>query len=135
MITQIAHLALNVKDMERSLAFYCGGLGFPKAFEIEDDNGNPWIVYLKITDGMFLELFYGGEGENPSTGMATGFNHICLQCDRLHETVEQLREKGVEIDIEPNQGKDKNFQAWIHDPDGNKIELMEIHPDSPQASS
>ena len=30
---------------------------------------------------------------------------------------------------------DKNWQAWIHDPDGNKVELMMIDPDSPQAKA
>jgi lactoylglutathione lyase len=39
----------------------------------------------------------------------------------------------VEIDVEPKTGADNNTQAWIHDPDGNKIELMQISPDSPQA--
>lgn len=30
---------------------------------------------------------------------------------------------------------DKNWQAWIHDPDGNKVELMMIDPESPQAKA
>jgi lactoylglutathione lyase len=30
---------------------------------------------------------------------------------------------------------DHNWQAWIDDPDGNAIELMQISPDSPQAAA
>ncbi len=41
MIKRIGHLALDVADMEQSLNFYCGILGFQKAFSIEDDQGQP----------------------------------------------------------------------------------------------
>ena len=39
---------------------------------------------------------------------------------------------GVVIDREPKLGLDHNWQAWISDPDGNKIELMQLAEDSPQ---
>ena len=54
---------------------------------------------------------------------------------QIQETVEALRGKGAPIDVEPKQGGDKNWQAWTHDPDGNKIELMKISPESPQAKA
>lgn len=60
--------------------------------------------------------------------------HICLTVDGLETFVEQLRAAGIEIDVEPQMGLDFNLQAWIHDPDGNKIELMEISPKSPQVA-
>jgi lactoylglutathione lyase len=39
---------------------------------------------------------------------------------------------GSTIDREPKQGLDGNWQAWISDPDGNAIELMQLEEDSPQ---
>jgi lactoylglutathione lyase len=58
--------------------------------------------------------------------------HLCLVAGDLHATVEQLRAAGVVIDREPKMGLDHNWQAWISDPDGNKIELMQLVEDSPQ---
>ena len=61
MITGIAHNAVTVRDMKESLCFYTEALGFKKAFEIANpETGAPWIVYLAIAPGQFLELFYDG---------------------------------------------------------------------------
>ena len=56
MIKGISHLAFNVSNMEKAIDFYCNILGFEKAFSIDDDNGNPWIVYIKIKPFQFIEL-------------------------------------------------------------------------------
>ena len=64
MITGIAHNAVTVRDMKESLCFYTEALGFKKAFEIANpETGAPWIVYLAIAPGQFLELFYDGTEE------------------------------------------------------------------------
>lgn len=135
MIKGIAHLALKVADMDRSIEFYVEKLGLEKAFTMDDEDQNPWIVYLKVAPGMFLELFYGGQGQAVSGNTGAGFMHLCLECEDVSKTVETLKRRGVTIDVEPRQGKDKNIQAWVSDPDGNAIELMQIGPDSPQAKA
>lgn len=43
-----------------------------------------------------------------------------------------MKQNGVPLDVEPQQGKDLNWQCWARDPDGNRIEFMAMHPDSPQ---
>jgi lactoylglutathione lyase len=60
------------------------------------------------------------------------FRHICLLTDDLRADVERLRQQGIAIEIEPKEGLDHNLQAWIRDPDGNAIELMQISEASPQ---
>lgn len=128
MIKGLSHLAFSVSDMTASLHFYVEQLGLKHAFELHDEQDRPWIHYLKVADGQFIELFYGGNG----TATPVSFQHLCLEVADLEAYVEQLRQAGVAIDIEPQQGCDKNWQAWIHDPDGNRIELMQFHPDCPQ---
>lgn len=54
-----------------------------------------------------------------------GFTHICLEVDDLVAYVETLRDRGIEIDEEVTMGVDGSLQAWIRDPDDNRIELME----------
>jgi lactoylglutathione lyase len=127
MITDLAHIALRVHDLEKSLAFY-ELLGLKESFRLKHDDGSVMLVYLHVGGDRFLELFPGGPLENPQSS----FMHICLASDRLVEDVEILREKGVKIDIEPKMGLDLNLQAWISDPDGNAIELMQLSNQSPQ---
>ncbi len=134
MIRGIAHCAVTVRDMESSVRFYTKALGFQRAFELSrPETGEPWIVYLNICSGQFLELFYGGEDDNPWNDRLVGFNHLCLEVDDIHAAVQKVRDAGYPIDIEPQQGSDYNWQAWIRDPNGIRIELMKIMPESPQA--
>lgn len=134
MITGIAHNAVTVRDMQESLRFYTEALGFTKAFELNHpDTGEPWIVYLHICGGQFLELFYGGKEDNPWHDDQIGFNHFCFEVDDIFGTVERIRNAGCLMDIEPCQGCDGNWQAWVTDPNGVRIELMKIMPESPQA--
>ncbi len=134
MIKGIAHIAVTVRDMEASLRFYRDTLGFRPAFELEHYiTGEPWIVYLNIAPGQFIELFYGGEEQRDWHDRLAGFNHLCLETEDVRAAVERLREAGYPIDAEPRQGSDRNLQAWTRDPDGIRIELMQIVPGSPQS--
>ncbi len=132
----IGHACFVCSSIEASLDFYCGKLGL-KLIGIQDnDQGEPWLYYVRIADGIYLELIPGGRGENPNTGWnSLGFNHLCLETDNLKADVERLRSMGVAIDQEPKTSADLNWQAWIHDPDGNKVELMMVDPRSPQATA
>ena len=58
----IAHAAYNVSDMKASLEFYAGKLGMKHAFSIPRDDGAPWIEYIKVAEGEFIELFYSDGG-------------------------------------------------------------------------
>ena len=134
MITGIAHIAVTVKDMTESVRFYTQALGFQEAFEFRHpETGAPWIVYLNVSPGQFVELFYGGTEDNPWRDSLIGFNHLCFQVDDINAAIQTIRNTGYPIDSEPCQGVDRNWQAWTRDPNGIRIELMQIMPDSPQS--
>lgn len=130
MIQGIAHVAFNVVDMEKSLHFYTEVLGFKKAFDIKDDKGNPWIEYIKIGNGQFIELFYCDDKEFLCA--PASFSHLCLEVDDIFEITSRLKSHNVPLDVEPVKGKDHNYQCWAKDPDGNRIEFMQIDKRSPQ---
>jgi catechol 2,3-dioxygenase-like lactoylglutathione lyase family enzyme len=134
MIKGIGHLALTVLDMEKSLHFYCDILGLKRAFELKDSNGNPWIINVKIAEGQYLELMYGGVNRYEYVEENAGLSHICLEVDDIFETAETLRKNGIVLDIEPKKGSDLNYQCWACDPDGHRIEFMQFDPNSPQKS-
>ncbi|GAB6928492.1 VOC family protein [Paenibacillus sp. JCM 10914] len=132
MIKGIAHLAFDVADMEKSLHFYCDILGFSRAFDIPNDQGEPWIEYIKVCDGQFIELFYGGQNKPEPVKRPIGFSHLCLEVEDINSIAEHLRKFGVTLDVDPVQGKDFNWQCWARDPDGHRIEFMQLDPKSPQ---
>ncbi|GHV43778.1 lactoylglutathione lyase [Clostridia bacterium] len=133
MIKGIAHAALIVNDMEKTVEFYDKNFGFKKSFELADKDGNPWIIYLKIADGQFLELFYPKVSFEPKPmWKSEGFAHLCFEVEDINEIADHLKKNGIVLDVEPSRGADLNYQCWTHDPDGNAIELMQMSPDSPQ---
>ncbi|GGE31436.1 putative lactoylglutathione lyase [Pullulanibacillus camelliae] len=132
MIKGIGHTAYVVEDMEKALEFYCGVLGFQKLFELHDREDKPWIVYIKINKDNFIELFYGGTTKNKVDMATTGYNHLCLEVDDIHAIADHIKSKGLTLDVEPKQGLDLNYQCWVKDPDGNRIEFMQYHPECPQ---
>lgn len=135
MIRAIAHNAIKVADMEKSLEFYCGAAGLKKAFEINDDSGKPWIVYLRVKNGQYIELFHNGARKPAANDKKAGFMHMCLEVGDIHKTASHLERNHVVIDVRPSQGKDFNYQCRARDPDGNRIEFMQLDPRSPQMNS
>ena len=85
-----------------------------------------------IGGGQFVELFYGATKENPYRDENIGFFHICVAVDDIHEAWRKIVETGAPQDDAPKQGADFNWQCWTHDPDGIKIELMQLDEKSPQ---
>ncbi|MGI6494633.1 MAG: VOC family protein [Kiritimatiellia bacterium] len=126
MITGIAHVCFTVSDLDRAIAFYSGKLGLPVAFDFRNDAGVRFGVYFRLGRRTFLELF---QGEVAPKADKQSFSHICLETDDLHETVAAFRARGVEVE-DPKMGCDNAWQAWLADPDGNRIELHQYLPDS-----
>ncbi|MGQ9523924.1 MAG: VOC family protein [Armatimonadota bacterium] len=131
MITHIGHAAFRVRDLDAALAFYCGKLGLTEAFRLYHDSGEVWIVYLKINPNTFIELFPDTNLERHA--VSGSYQHLCLLVDDMGATLKDLRSRGLDIQGEPSMGKDGNLQYWLTDPDGNRIELMQIMPGSLQA--
>ncbi len=129
MITDLGHLAFASHDLDRSLAFYAS-LGLHEAFRLHHEDGSLMLVYLHVAGDRFIEVFPNGPAPDPDR--QGSFMHVCLVVDDLQATVARFRKDGVTIEQEPKVGLDHNWQAWIRDPDGNPIELMQLVETSPQ---
>jgi lactoylglutathione lyase len=129
MITDIGHAAFAAHDLDRALEFYAL-LGIRESFRLNREDGSLMLIYLHVAGDRFVEMFPGGPPPDPNR--KGSFMHLCLLVDDLQATVARLRAAGVAIDREPKVGLDRNWQAWIHDPDGNPIELMQLEEDSAQ---
>ena len=113
----------QVKDVERSIAFYKEQLGFQL-----DHEKKPAFAQVS-TNG--LKLILSGPGASGSREMPDGrhqepggWNRVVLHVKDLPEQIDAMRKAGVhfrnELEVGPG-GK----QIQIEDPDGNPIELFE----------
>lgn len=130
----MGHIALRVNDLERSLAFY-GKLGFEEFLRLTQEDGRPWIAYLRVSDDLFIELFPGGDGGTAPGPEHTGVHHHCLTTEDMEQTAAHLTALGIDATaplVPSHRGVDGNRGMWIADPDGNRIEIMEMAPDCVQ---
>jgi catechol 2,3-dioxygenase-like lactoylglutathione lyase family enzyme len=131
--SSLGHINLKVADLDASIQFYAR-LGFPEFLRLTQTDGRAWIVYLRITDELYIELLPGGTGR-AGDQQAAGLNHLCLTTPDIEMTAAELAKAGIPLlsPLDPaKRGVDRNRGAWIVDPDGNRIEIMEMAPDCVQ---
>jgi lactoylglutathione lyase len=128
MIKSIGHAAFNCYQFEKTLDFYTRILGFEEMFNLYDDAGEIWITYLRVSDEVFIELF-PKTGEKPAN--SGSYSHLCLEVEDIEVTAKTVAERGAILDGggKINTGKDGNLQVWTTDPEGNRIEFMQLMPD------
>lgn len=126
----LGHIAFRVNDLDKTLDFY-GKLGFPEFLRLTQEDGRPWIVYIRVTDQLYLELFPGGDGGRATGPEHTGVHHLCLTTDDIEATAAHLQSVGIPATaplVPTRRGVDGNRGMWVTDPDGNRIEIMEMAP-------
>lgn len=121
------HTMLRVGDLERSVAFYTGLLGMRELRRNEVPEGKYTLVFVGYGDessNTVLELTYNWGVDHYETG--TAFGHLALGVPDIYGCCETLRKAGVKISREPGPVKfGTTVIAFIEDPDGYKIELIE----------
>ncbi len=121
---KLLHTCLNVSDLETSIEFYTHHLGLQLEGRREVKQNNAEIAFLKDKDGAAIELTHWRDKETLMEG--DNFDHIAFGVEDLNATVRELKGKGVTIAMEPFslQGSTSKI-AFIKDPDGNWLELIE----------
>jgi len=130
MIRQLAHLCFYTDRLEQMVHFYRDGLGLPVKFTLNDDDGQLMGYYFECGNSTFIEIFdqslavrqWGGQAQVPAS--SSQYKHFCLEVTGLDELKQALEQRGVQVSV-ITTGMDHSRQAWIADPDGNAIELME----------
>ena len=127
MIKGITHTAIRAKDMEATARFYTDVLGMKEAFRLYFGQGNECSgIYIYVAPNQFIEIFPDGMEKPEFNNQIIGHNHMCYEVDDAASVIEVLRSRGAVIDSELSRGFTKCIQFWTHDPDGNRIEFMEL---------
>jgi catechol 2,3-dioxygenase-like lactoylglutathione lyase family enzyme len=126
-------VGLSVADIERSLAFYCGTLGFTVAAQMPVDWGGTLHI-LRLGDAV-VKLAINDDvpaAANPGGGAvgATGLRWISFWVTDVQAVVDQCRAAGATVPGEVNADYPGVKFAMVEDPDGNWIELVETVPAS-----
>ncbi len=117
---RIDHVALHVKDLAASKAFYETHFGFETYFEHDVPAGFD-IAYLRLGDTV-LELT--GFADPPVNGF-----HFCLETDDFDGAVAALKAAGVEVVQEPHKtaARAPREETWrrvvFRGPDGEQVEI------------
>jgi catechol 2,3-dioxygenase-like lactoylglutathione lyase family enzyme len=139
MIKKLAHLCLFTDQLDTMIAFYRDVMGFPVKFTMKNDDGFAFGYYFATGEVTFVEIFdqrgavkqWGGTVAALRKNQDTHMRHFCFEVDGLEDVCAQFVAKGIQV--RPiSVGMDHSKQAWIKDPDGNDIELMEYTPKSLQ---
>lgn len=125
---RLLHTMIRVFDQETSIDFYTRHLGMTVLRQSEHPAGrftNTFIGYGAEADHTVLELTYNWDQTAPyDTG--TGWGHLAIGVPDIYATCAALEKEGVPIARPPGPMKHgTTVIAFIEDPDGYKIELIE----------
>ena len=136
----VSHIGVCVSDLERSLRFYCDGLGFEKAethlidntfadgLEVERDVDLD-SVFIRH-DGLSIELLYyrspAPTGHPSASRGQLGLTHLSFVVDDVDAAVAALVEAGGTL-LEATRTKAPGVDlVFLADPDGTRVELMAL---------
>ena len=109
------HTMLRVKDLDKSLAFYTGELGMNLIRKRDYPTGKFTLAFVG----------YGNEEAEPYN-LGSAFGHLAIGVPDVYATCEQLAKAGVKIPRPAGpMAHGGSVIAFIEDPDGYKIELVE----------
>jgi len=124
---RILHTMLRVGDLKRSVAFYTGVLGMRVLRTTDRPDQRYTLAFVGYGDesqGAVLELTYNYGVDRYDPG--TGYGHVAIEVDDAKRACDEVRARGgtVTRDAGPVKGG-TTVIAFVQDPDGYKIELIE----------
>jgi len=122
------HTMIRVKDLDKSLDFYTRHLGMKVLRKNDYPEGKftlAFVGYGEESEQTVVELTHNWDQEEPYD-LGNGFGHLALGVSDIYGTCEALEKEGVNIPRPPGPMKHgSTVIAFIEDPDGYKIELIE----------
>ena len=122
-VVMMNHVAINVPSIPEAVMYYTEKMGYREAFRVNDDKGQPRLVYMHISRNTFLEL------NQANAQRPAGFGHYGLHVEKVADAVARFRKNGLTVS-DMNTSDTKAILANITDPYMGRIELAELPAES-----
>ena len=124
-ILGVAHIGVRTDNLEAARKFYGEQLGYQEAFKLDRPEGGLMLVYFKVNDHQYIEVFPGWKGPDQLV-----LSHIAFETDNARQLRDYLASKGVKVPAALKPGLDGNLSFMIKDPDGHDVEFVQYLPGS-----
>lgn len=124
---RLVHTMLHVADMERTLAFYCGLFGMQVLVARENPatgHRNVFVGHGPAAPQIEFTSYAGRE----EYAKGEAFGHVAFEVEDCVQACAVLAGQGVRVTREPRQAPSGAMIAFIEDPDGYAIELIQPPP-------
>ncbi len=116
------HTMIRISDVEKSLDFYCQGLGLIETRRMENEQGRFTLIFLAAPgdEKAELELTHNWDGDELGDG-SRNFGHLAYRVENIYQTCERLQDMGYTINRPPRDG----HMAFVRSPDNISIEILQ----------
>ncbi|MCK5165883.1 MAG: lactoylglutathione lyase [Rhodospirillaceae bacterium] len=122
------HTMIRVRDLDKSIDFYTRHLGMSALRRNDYPEGKFTIAFVGYGDeanNTVIELTHNWDQEKDYS-LGTGFGHLAIAVPDIYAACDKMEKEGVSIPRPPGPMKHgTTVIAFIEDPDGYKIELIE----------
>jgi catechol 2,3-dioxygenase-like lactoylglutathione lyase family enzyme len=128
---RITVLTLGVDDLERSLAFYRDGLGFPTEGIVGREFEHGAVVFIELQAGLKLALFARKDlardanvPQGPPSPTEFSIGHNVGNRDEVDAVVAQAARAGAVVTAAPHETFWGGYAGYFQDPDGHLWEVV-----------
>ena len=116
------HTMIRISNVEKSLDFYCKGLGLIETRRMKNEQGRFTLIFLAAPgdENAELELTYNWDGDELGDG-SRNFGHLAYRVENIYQTCERLQDMGYTINRPPRDG----HMAFVRSPDNISIEILQ----------
>ena len=122
------HTRIRVSNLEASIEWYSKTCGFEVLKRTDKSPSGNQLAHLEIPGSAHkLELTYSPDYE---VNVPEDLVHTCIRVEDIIKYCEMLEQLGLKLDLWPSNWREKfadgKKMAFITDPDGYEVEILEI---------
>ena len=118
---RLAHTMIRVRNLDKSLEFYCGFLGLQE-IRRKDLGDEATLVFLTDDNQNYhIELTCNKDGRDYTIG--DQFGHLAFHVDDLDSVISEVKDRGLWF--RQSKTSSSSRYIFIHDPDGYDVEILQ----------
>jgi len=116
------HTMIRISNVEKSLLFFCDGLGLKETRRMDNEKGRFTLVFLAAPNDEEAQIELTYNWNEDSLGDASrNFGHLAYRVENIYETCQRLLNMGYIINRPPRDG----HMAFVKSPDNISIEILQ----------